>query len=214
VHHHHRVVDRDGDVFVGLTGQNMKPDGAQPLGAPRFFSSAACGGWTLVELVMVIAVGAILLFFMVRSFQPKDSLALEQAERLRNDLRHMQMLALTWGVALRLTRGTDASDPAKPIDFYLVSCVTAGAIPPCAGAPEPITGTIPVVDPATAGRFVVRLEPDLTLAGPGFTLDFDKLGRPTNGGALVAANATYTIGGASVPRTVVVAPITGFATAQ
>lgn len=169
-----------------------KDGGARPQAAPRFF----CRGWSLLELVVVITAAAVLALFAVRAFQPKEALALEQAERLRNDLRHMQMLAITWGQPLRLT--TAASS-------YSVSCVSAGAAP-CDASP--------VVDPATGKAYTVNLESGLSLAGPGFTLDLDALGRPRNGAALVTANATFTISGASAARTVVVAPITGFATAQ
>ena len=58
----------------------------------------------------------------------------------------------------------------------------------------------------------MTLEPGLTLAGPGFNLDLDALGRPKNGANFIAANATFTITGGSAARTVVVAPVTGFVT--
>jgi len=83
--------------------------------------------------------------------------------------------------------------------------VTAGAAP-CAVSP--------VVNPATGQSYLVNLEPGLTLTGPGFTLDLDALGRPKNAAAFISANATFTISGSSTARTVVVAPITGFVTAQ
>lgn len=167
------------------------------MAAPRFFPPVACGGWTLIELVIVLVVLAILTYFVVRAFQPKEALALQQAERLRDDLRHVQMLAMTWNQALRLN--TAAAN-------YSVSCVTASVNPPCNAAP--------VIDPATGRPYLINLESGLTLAGPGFSLDLDALGRPKNGAAFIAANATFTISGASVARTVVVTPITGFVTAQ
>lgn len=183
-------------LFVHLIHERVKHDGARPQAAPRFFSPRNCRGWSLLELVVVLVVAAVLALFAVRTFQPKEALALEQAERLRNDLRHMQMLAITWGQALRLTTAANS---------YSVGCVTAGAAP---------CNVTPVIDPATGRSYSVNLEPGLTLAGPGFTLDLDTLGRPRNGAALTTANATFTISGASVARTVVVAPITGFAAAQ
>jgi prepilin-type N-terminal cleavage/methylation domain-containing protein len=154
-------------------------------------------GWTLIELVIVLVVSSIIIYFVVRSFQPKEALALQQAERLRNDLRHMQMLAITWNQALRLNTAATS---------YSVSCVTASATPPCNAAP--------VIDPANGRPYLVNLEPGLDLAGPGFALDLDALGRPKNGAALIAANATFTIAGASAARTVGVAPLTGFVTVQ
>jgi hypothetical protein len=72
----------------------------------------------------------------------------------------------------------------------------------------------PVVNPATGQPYLVNLEPGFTLAGPGFSLDLDALGRPKNGAALISANATFTITGGSAARSVTVAPLTGFAVAQ
>ena len=135
-------------------------------------------------------------YFVIRTMSPRDSIALQQAERLRNDIRHAQMLAMTWNQALRITAVATS---------YSVSCVTAG-VAPCNASP--------VIDPAGRGPFLVGLEPGLSLAGPGFTLDIDALGRPMNGSSLITANAIYTISGGSAARTVTVAPITGFVTAQ
>lgn len=156
-----------------------KIDGA--LSAPRFFSA----GWTLFELTIVLVVAAGMVFFAVRTFQPADALALEQAERLRNDLRQAQMHAITWGKELRVSLPSASS--------YSIACVSAGAAP-CNAAT------------------VVALEQGLTLAGP--TLDFDALGRPVSGGSLITANAVYTISGGGAARTVSVTPITGFGIAQ
>jgi prepilin-type N-terminal cleavage/methylation domain-containing protein len=158
--------------------------------------SRARGGWTLIELVVVLVVSSIVVYFVVRSFQPKEALAMQQAERLRNDLRHAQMLAITWGQALRIDTAATS---------YSVSCVTLSVNPPCNAAP--------VIDPATGRPYVVNLESGLDLVGPGFTFDLDALGRPKNGAGF-AAIATFTISGASVARTVVVAPLTGFVTVQ
>lgn len=173
----------------------MKRDGAQSLAAPRFFCPRRLAGWTLFELVTVLAVLSVLVYFVVRSYQPKEALAVQQAERLRNDIRNIQMLAVSWTQALRIT--TTANN-------YSVSCVIGGASP---------CNVAPVVNPATGQPYLVNLEPDFTLAGPGFSLDLDTLGRPKNGANFTVANATFTITGASAARSVVVAPITGFVTA-
>jgi prepilin-type N-terminal cleavage/methylation domain-containing protein len=164
--------------------------------APRLLS-AADKGWTLLELTIVVAVGAVLAYVAVRTLHPQEAIALEQAERLRNDLRQVQMLAITWGQPLRVTAAATS---------YSVSCVTASASPPC--------NVSPVINPLTRAGYLVDLEPGLNLAGPGFLLDLDALGRPKNGAALITANAVFTISGGGGARTVVVAPITGFVSAQ
>src|SRR5687767_10087176 len=105
----------------------MERSGARPPAAPRFFS-----GWSLIELVLVLAVCSVIAYFAMRNFQPRDAIALQQAERLRDDLRHAQMLAITWNQALRITTAAGS---------YSVSCVTAAASPPCDASP--------VIDPAS-----------------------------------------------------------------
>ena len=173
-----------------MTRKALHHHGA-PHAAPRFFS----GGWSLVELVIVLIVVSTITYFVIRTLSPRDSIALQQAERLRSDLRHVQMLAMTWNQALRITAVATS---------YSVSCVTAG-VAPCNASP--------VIDPAGRGPFVVVLESGLSLAGPA-TLDIDALGRPRNGANLITANTIYTISGGSAARSVTVAPITGFVTAQ
>jgi prepilin-type N-terminal cleavage/methylation domain-containing protein len=186
----------------------VKPNGARPLAAPRFFCPRLSSGWTLIELVVVLAVLAIITYFGVRSFQPKEAIALQQAERLRNDLRHVQMLALTWGRPLRLTAAA-TSYQVCCLDAAMTACLPTPPVPP-----GPCTVPDPVVDPATGRPFLVALESGLTLGLA--TLDFDALGRPWNGGAPLPGPgpATFNINGASAARTVLVAPLTGFATAQ
>lgn len=165
-----------------------------PQGVPRFVSAA--GGWTLAELVMVLVIAAVLGSLAVMRFRPLEAQSLQQADRLRNDLRHMQMLALTWGRPLRLTAAAGS---------YAVSCVSAGAAP---------CNASPVINPSTGQPFSVPLESGLSLSGPGFTLDFDALGRPLNGAALISANATFSLAGGGTARNVLVSPVTGFASVQ
>jgi hypothetical protein len=159
-----------------------------------------------VTITVLVIIG----YFIVSTFQPKEALALQQAERLRNDVRHMQMLALTWNTPLRLTTAAGS---------YQVCCLdtatSAACLPALPVPPAPCAVPDPIVDPATGRPFQVALEPGLTLAGPpGVTLNIDGLGRPANGAALLTVNAIYTINGASIGRTVTVAPLTGFAIAQ
>jgi prepilin-type N-terminal cleavage/methylation domain-containing protein len=175
----------------------QRVNGAPPKQAPRFFGAArGQGGWSLTELTIVIAVAAVLATVAFLRFRPLDVQAIQQAEGLRNDLRHMQMLALTWLQPLRLTTAAGS---------YSVACVTAGAAP---------CDVSPVIDPATGQPFSVSLHAGLSLTGPGFTLDFDAVGRPKNGASFITANATFSITGGDNARSVVVSPISGFAAVQ
>jgi Tfp pilus assembly protein FimT len=164
-------------------------------------------GWSLAELAMVIAICAILGVGALMLFRPRDTQAQQLAERLRDDLRHAQILAITWVQPLRMTVASTTT--------YNVACVTASAVAPC--------NATPVIDPATGQAFTVSiaapsathpLQSGFTMTGPGFNLDFDALGRPRNAGALIAANASFTISGGSANRSVVVAPITGLVAVQ
>ena len=157
-----------------------------PHGVPRFISAAR--GWTIAELVMVLVIAAVLATVVAMRFRPLETLSLQQAERLRNDLRHAQMLALAWGRPLRLTTAAGG---------YSVSCVTAGTAP---------CNASPVIDPATGQPFSVTLETGLTLGGPA-TLDFDAIGAPS-------AGATFTVSGGGATRNVLVTPVAGLASVQ
>jgi hypothetical protein len=145
---------------------------------------------------MIIAIAAVLAAVAVIRFRPLDVQSYQQADGLRNDLRHMQMLALTWGQPLRLTTAALS---------YSVACVSAGAVP---------CNASPVIDPASAKPFSVTMQSGLTLAGPGFSLDYDALGRPKNGASLTTTNSAFTISGGANAPSVVVSPTTGFALVQ
>jgi prepilin-type N-terminal cleavage/methylation domain-containing protein len=190
----------------------VKEKGARPPAAPFFFALRNCAGWTLIELTVVLAVAAVLIFFAVRNFRPQEALALQQAERLRNDIRSIQMLAITWNQALRVTTiaavpGPDCPNLPAIQAQYEVRCVSGSATAPC-------NGVNPVINPATGQAYRIRLECGLDIAGPGFTMDFDALGRPKNGANFIAANAVYNITGGGAARGVTVLPATGFASVQ
>lgn len=152
-----------------------------------------CGGFTLIELVMIIVVVSVLgVVVLTRYHDPAETTVSIEADRLGRDIRHVQMLAMTWGQSLRLTAAGTS---------YNVSCVTAGPAP---------CNVAPVVDPATAAAFNRPLESNVTVAGA--TLDIDALGRPVASGALLVGNTTYTLSGGTETSTVTVAQLTGFVT--
>lgn len=154
-------------------------------------------GFTLVELVMVIVVVSILgVVMLTRYHDPAETAVSVEADRLGRDIRHVQILAMTWGQTLRLT-------PAGAT--YSVSCVTPGATPPCNVSP---VNDPAVTDPTGNPAFTRTLETGITVAGA--ALDIDALGRPVSGGALLNADTVYTLTGGSQSSTVSVARLTGF----
>ena len=187
--------------------QRVMKDGASRR-APRFFLPAACAGWTLVELTVVLVILAVLAYVVVRSLRPGEALVLQQAERLRDDLRHVQTLAMTQNRSLQLKLGAPTSGTACPgAAYYVINCTVAGA-DPCAGATDAA-----IADPRQQnGIFCVTLESGLALAGA--NLYFDPLGRPKSGSAVIPASVTFTITGGGTSRSAVVTPLTGFVTAQ
>ncbi len=182
----------------------MKRDGARPVAAPLFFGRRGSGGWTLVELVITLVIGVVLMYFVVRTYAPKQAQALQQAERLRSDVRHVQMLALTLNKTLELKLGA-APGACATATYWVIDC-TAFAPDPCATAPN-----TPIADPATGKNFCVTMESGLGLTLSTTNLYFDPLGRPKNAGALIPAAATLTVTGGSPDRSLTVDPVTGFA---
>jgi len=163
------------------------------------------GGFSLLELVAVLIVVSILAAAVaLRMDSTTERAATNQADQLRRNLAHVQVLAMGWGVTLRLT---------VAVNGYTVTCQTVltPASPPCASV-----GLVPK-DPATGDDFTVTLTDNVTLAAVGGnTVDFDSLGRPTSGGSLIATNParTYTLTGGTRTATVSLLPVTGFASAS
>jgi MSHA pilin protein MshC len=151
-------------------------------------------GFTLIELTIVLVLVGVIAVVAVPRFQPAESTAAMQADRLARDLRHMQMLAITWGVPLRLNAAAAA---------YSVSCVS-GPTPPC-------NGVATITDPATNTPFNVSLQNGVTVGAT--TLNVDILGRPITGaGALLTAGTVFALTGGSKTPSVTMSPLTGFIT--
>lgn len=186
----------------------MKQDGARLSAAPRFFGGRRSAGWTLIELVIVLVIGVVLMYFVVRTLAPKQVQALQQAERLRSDVRHVQMLALTLNKTLQIRLG--APDPTNPcgttITYWVIDC-TAVAADPCAAT---AVDAPPIIDPATGKSFCVTMESGLGLTLSTANLYFDPLGRPKSAGALIGTAATLTVTGGNPDRSLTVDPVTGF----
>ena len=158
---------------------------------PGFGVHTRSAGFTLIELLATIVILAILTATVSMRWGATDSTISYQADLLARNLRHVQMLAMTWGQALRVA-GAGAS--------YSVVCVTAGATPPC--------NVSPVIDPATGAAFSVALSNNVTVSAT--TVDIDSLGRPLSAGVLLTTARIFTLSGAGQTWSVTVAPITGF----
>lgn len=161
-------------------------------------------GVTLVELVIVMLVVAILASVVALSYQSNVT-ARYQAERLRTDLRHAQMLAITLNRPLLFS-----IIPGPPLKYSVsqlnsTTCVTSA-----------------LTDPATNDPFEVKLESAVTFTGTAsFYIDY--MGRPATACNVVSdactcttavANpaASYTVAGGSASYAVQVKPVSGFVT--
>jgi len=149
------------------------------------------GGATLFELVLVLLLLSLGLFTLLPRLDGTGHVSLQvQAEQFRRDVSRVQFLASSQGTRLRLA----VEDGA-----YAVHCVAPTA---CAGDA--------VADPETGAPFQVQLGQGAVFAASS-ALDFDGLGRPVDGAALVAATTTFVLSRGGHVAQVQVLPLTGFA---
>jgi prepilin-type N-terminal cleavage/methylation domain-containing protein len=162
-----------------------------------------CSGYTMIEAIMVLViVGILSVAMLTRTDSITARNVSDQTDLLRRNLTHIQSLALTYGIALRLTVSTAG---------YTVSCLTT--VTPC------VTAGVTLIDPTTAQAFTVTLPSGLAMTSQdasnvtATTVDFDSIGRPSTGSALIATNParTFAITGAARTSSVILRPVTGFA---
>ena len=154
-------------------------------------------GYSLVELVITIIVIGILAAVVLPNMDALGQHRVNtQADEFRRNLSHIQLMAISQSQRLRLTIN------AAGTNYSVFSCANAACAAPVA-----------VIDPNTGAIFSVNLTNGVTLAPVNNNLDFDSLGRPQAGGALIAAipARAYTLSGSGRNVTVSVLPITGFA---
>lgn len=151
-------------------------------------------GFTLIELVMVMVIIGIVGAYALVRWQSGTATSRYQAERLAEDIRYIQSLAMGWGVSLKLDITGNS---------YQVSCVTDLDAAPCVDAGDVVT------DPMNRESFSYTLEDGVTLTGT--DTDFDNLGRPSDGGTLLNVSRSFVLSGGGSNWTVAVAPVTGFA---
>lgn len=159
------------------------------------------GGFTVVELVITMVLIGILSAVVANRIGAKGQHSVNvQADLLRRNLSHLQLLAISESVRLNLTVVSGG---------YTVSSCSA----------SDCTGT--VTDPATGAAFSVNVtaNDDGSASGVTFTggigsYYFDSLGRPVSaatGATLLTGPSTFQLSGSGRAVTVTVQPITGFA---
>jgi Tfp pilus assembly protein FimT len=156
-------------------------------------------GVAFLDLVLVVAIVAILgAYAAMKMRSAGENTIYYQAQKFARDLRHMQVLAATYGRPLQLTAAPGANGS------YSVSCVTSTGSSPC--------NVSPIVDPVTGSGFSGSLQDDVSLSvtsglNPAV---FDPKGRPMNGSNIYNATTNYTLTYGSTSVIVSIAPVTGF----
>jgi len=156
-------------------------------------------GYSLLELVItIVVIGTLTAFMMPNMNAMAQHRVTTQADELRRNLSHIQLLAISQSQRLRL------SVNAAGNNYTVTACNNAACAAPVAAT-----------DPATGQNFSVDLTDNVTFAAANrnTNLDFDSLGRPQAGAALIAAARSYTLSGGGRSVAVSVLPITGFAQA-
>jgi len=151
-------------------------------------------GFTLVEFVIVVILVGILAATVMISFNAgRQHSVVVRADEFRRAISHAQLTALSQGARLRLT--TTASG------YSVCDTATCPAI---------------LTDPTTGGPFSADFSGENVIlsAAPIAAIDFDSMGRPQSGGALLATTTTFTFTGGGNSVSVRVFPITGFAQAS
>lgn len=155
-------------------------------------------GFTLVEFVVTIVLIGILSAAVMISTKAKAQHSVTvQADQLRRDLSHLQLIAISQGVRLQIAAPTNG-----------------GSYSVCAAVASPCNSGAAIADPVTREAFSVTLTDGVTFSLGG-TLYFDSLGRPVQsaaGGALLlTGESSLTLAGSSRSVSVAVLPVTGLA---
>lgn len=158
-------------------------------------------GFSLIELVITMVILGVLSAVVFVNFGAKTQHGvIIQADEFRRNLSHIQLLAISQGVRLKL------------------SVVSAG-YSVCAASTTTCDPTNPnnaITDPATGDKFNVTLTDATFTVGTGLHY-FDTLGRPVVGASaatLVPGTTLFTLAGGGQSASVTVLPVTGFAQAN
>lgn len=143
------------------------------------------GGFTVLELVVVIIVISIVAAVSLASWRPANTSINYQADELARNLRHAQTLAMTWRQPLQVSASGGS---------YSVVYVAGGS----------------VTNPSTGQAFTVNLK-DGVVFSQDATVDFDTLGRPKTGVSFNTSQVEFILS-TSTGNTAkaILKPLTGF----
>jgi hypothetical protein len=165
-------------------------------------------GWSILEVVLVLGIGMILLITAVPRFRPLDTTVGLEADRVRNDLRLMQTLAVAWGAPLRFVPVAGGYSFQCPRAVTNTPCTAAGAAPATGAANR--AGLATVSFAANTAESGISINPV-----PGTNLEVDSMGRPSSSCsttcALLVTVPAYsvTLSGGGTTTTVNVTRISG-----
>ncbi len=155
-------------------------------------------GFTLIELLITIVIIGTLSAVVILNFnvQKQHSFTV-QADKLRRDLSHLQLLTISGNGRLLLT-------------------VTATGYAICTAATVTCNAANAIIDKSTGESFSATLTDGATFISGSGNYYFDSLGRPVTNAtssALLTTTSSFTLDDVSnsSPVTVTVLPITGFA---
>lgn len=171
----------------------------RPYGRPTVCRAA---GFTLIELVIVIIIAGIIAAVVGARWNSRSATAPFQAEQLARNIRHAQMLAMTWNTPIQV-----AVNPPTQYEFQCGK--------PTGTCPISTPATLPgaVINDPTSGPMQFVTEYGVTIAALGGPLPtFDHLGRPTNaaGTALLTTARTLQLDAGGTTWSVSIQPLTGF----
>ncbi len=188
----------DKTVTLAWLGTRMKHTNKYCKVVKHDFLGNPARGFTLIELLIMIVIIGVLSAAGILNFNAQNQHSVTvQADELRRDLSHLQLLAISGNGRLKLTV---AANSYAICTATVTNCIAAKAI----------------IDTSTGEPFSATLTDGATFISGSGDYYFDGLGRPVinaTSSTLVAAKSSFQLNGVSRgnPVTVTVLPITGFA---